>query len=179
MTPQEPIETGHGWLTLINRHSGERLQMRRIRRDGEMWLELQGTLPPNQDGPPLHIHFKEHEEGAVIAGTLAAEVDGAQVRIEQGGLVRLPMGSAHRWWNGGTETLRFDGFARPVVDLDRFLSAIFDVIEQRPRAATAPLLHGPPPVEASKDSDGAHRATVDSGRAVPDHCAGWDSVGSV
>jgi mannose-6-phosphate isomerase-like protein (cupin superfamily) len=132
MTPREPIETQHGWLTLINRHSGERLQMRRIRRDGELWLELQGTLLPNQDGPPLHIHFKEHEEGAVIAGTLAAEVDGAQVRIEQGGLVRLPMGSAHRWWNGGTEPLRFDGFARPVVDLDRFLSATFDVINSGP-----------------------------------------------
>ena len=61
MTPREPIETRHGWLTLINRHSGERLQMRRIRRDGELWLELQGTLPPNQDGPPLHIHFQENE----------------------------------------------------------------------------------------------------------------------
>jgi hypothetical protein len=34
MTPQEPIETGHGCLTLINHHSGERLQLRRIRRDG-------------------------------------------------------------------------------------------------------------------------------------------------
>ena len=179
MTPQEPIETPHGWLTLINRHTGERLQLRRVPRDGEMCLELKGTLPPNQDGPPLHIHFKENEGGTVMAGTLAAEVDGVQVRIEQGGPVRLPMGSAHRWWNGGTETLQFDGFARPVIDLDRFLSAIFDVIEQRPRAATAGVLHGPPPVEASKDSDGAHRATVDSGRAVPNHCAGWDSVGAV
>lgn len=132
MTPQEPIETGHGWLTLINRHSGERLQMRRIRRDGEMWLELQGTLPPNQDGPPLHIHFKENEGGTVMAGTLSAEVDGVQVRIERGGPVRLPMGSAHRWWNGGNETLQFDGFAKPVIDLDRFLSAIFDVLNSGP-----------------------------------------------
>src|SRR5262245_24132149 len=57
-------------------------------------------------GPPLHIHFKEHEEGTVIAGTLAAEVDGVQVRVEQGGLVRLPM--------------------------DRLLSAIFDVINSGP-----------------------------------------------
>ena len=132
MTPQEPIDTQHGWLTLINRHTSERLQLRRVPLDGEMCLELKGTLPPNQDGPPLHIHFKEHEEGSVIAGTLAAKVDGVQVRIEQGGLVRLPMGSAHRWWNGGTETLEFDGFARPVVDLDRFLSATFDVINSGP-----------------------------------------------
>ena len=75
-----------------------------------------------------------------MAGTLAAEVDGVEVRIEQGGPVRLPMGSAHRWWNGGTETLRFDGFARPVVDLDSFLSAIFDVINSGP-ARRPPLFY--------------------------------------
>ena len=132
MTPQEPIETQHGWLTLHNRHTGERLQLRRVLRDGEMCLEVEATLPPNQDGPPLHIHFKEHEEGTVIAGTLAAVVDGVQVRIEQGGLARLPMGSAHRWWNGGTETLRFDGVVRPVIDLDRYLSAAFDVMNSGP-----------------------------------------------
>src|SRR6476661_5089025 len=102
MTPQEPIETPHGWLTLNNRHTSERLLIRRVLRDGEMLLELKGTLPPNQDGPPLHIHFNEHEEGTVIAGTLAAAVDGVQARIEQDGLVRLPMGAAHRWWNAGT-----------------------------------------------------------------------------
>lgn len=132
MTDQERTETPDGWLTLVNRHTRERLMLRRIRREGETCLELKGTLPPNQDGPPLHIHFKEHEEGTVIAGTLAADVNGAQVRVEQGGLVRLPMGCAHRWWNGGADTLHFDGFARPVVDLDRFLSATFDVINSGP-----------------------------------------------
>ena len=75
-----------------------------------------------------------------MAGTLAAEVNGVEVRIEQGGPVRLPMGSAHRWWNGGTETLQFDGFARPVIDLDRFLSATFDVINSGP-ARRPPLFY--------------------------------------
>jgi quercetin dioxygenase-like cupin family protein len=132
MTPQTSIDTPHGWLTATNRHTGERLLMRRLLRDGEMCLEMKGTLPPNQDGPPLHRHFGEHEEGTVIAGTLGGEVDGVKIRVEQGGLVRLPMGSAHRWWNGGTEALQFDGFVTPVVDLDRFLSAIFDVINSGP-----------------------------------------------
>ena len=140
VTAGESIGTEDGWLILRNRHTGERLQMRRVLRDGEMCLELKGTLPPNQDGPPLHIHFVENEEGTVTAGTLAAEVDGVQVRVEQGGPVRLPMGSAHRWWNGGADTLRFDGFARPVVDLDRYLSAIFDVMNSGP-ARRPPLFY--------------------------------------
>lgn len=140
MPPQEPSETPHGWLTLINRHTGEHLQMRRVRRDGEVCLQLRGTLPPNREGPPLHIHFNELEEGTVVAGTLAAEVDGVQLRVEQGGDVRLPMGCAHRWWNGGTEMLRFDGLVRPVVDLDRYLAAVFDVMNSGP-ARRPPLFY--------------------------------------
>ena len=65
-----------GWKVLHNRHTGERLELRRIVRDGEMALELKGGLAPRQDGPPLHMHFQEDEMGTVIAGTLSAEVDG-------------------------------------------------------------------------------------------------------
>jgi quercetin dioxygenase-like cupin family protein len=128
MSPHASPEESDGWLTLVNRHTGERLQLRRVVREGQMCLELKGSLPPNQEGPPLHIHVYEHEEGTVIAGTLAAEVDGAVVRVEAGGIARLPMGSAHRWWNGGNEMLLFEGFATPVVDLDRYLAAVFDVV---------------------------------------------------
>ena len=35
MTPHDPIGTRHGWLTLNNRHTGECLHMRRVRRDGD------------------------------------------------------------------------------------------------------------------------------------------------
>ena len=42
------------------------------------------------------------------------------------------MGSAHRWWNEGDEPLEFVGHARPVVDLDRYLQAVFDVINNSP-----------------------------------------------
>jgi hypothetical protein len=45
-------------------------------------LELKGSLPPRQDGPPLHVHYREHEEGTVVAGTLSAEVDGRQLQVK-------------------------------------------------------------------------------------------------
>jgi len=57
-------------LVVENRHTGERLALRRVMRDGQLCLELKGTLPPRQEGPPLHIHHVEIEEGRVIAGTL-------------------------------------------------------------------------------------------------------------
>src|SRR5262245_47413592 len=115
-----------GWLTLRNRHTGEELNLRRVVRDGQVCLEQKGTLPPRREGPPLHIHYKEYEEGRVVAGTLSGEVDGRRIQVEAGGIVPLPIGSAHRWWNDGDELLVFEGLTKPVVDLDVYLKAAFE-----------------------------------------------------
>jgi len=135
-----PAAPSQGWRTLNNRHTGECLQLRRIVRDGTMCLELRGTLPPRQDGPPLHVHYYEHEEGTVVAGTLSAEVDGRQRQVEAGGTAVLPAGSAHRWWNAGDETLVLEGLAKPVVDLDVYFAAAFEVLNSGP-ANRPPLFY--------------------------------------
>jgi quercetin dioxygenase-like cupin family protein len=140
MSPNASPRESDGWLALVNRHTGERLELRRVVRGGQVCLEMKGSLPPNQAGPPRHIHLHEHEEGTVVAGTLGAEVDGAVVHVDTGGTARLPMGSAHRWWNDGHEMLRFEGFATPVIDLDRYLAAVFDVINSGP-AQRPPLFY--------------------------------------
>ena len=119
-------------LILENRHTGERLALRRVRRGDEVWLELKGSLPPHKEGPPLHIHFAEDEEGRVNAGALSAACDGRRITGGPGESTTFPRGSAHRWWNEGNETLEFEGYARPVVDLDRYLQAIFEVINAGP-----------------------------------------------
>ena len=59
-------------LIIENRHNDERLAMRRVKRGDEVWLELKGSLPPHRQGPPLHIHDAEDEEGVVRSGTLSA-----------------------------------------------------------------------------------------------------------
>ena len=73
-------ETNVSSLILENRHSGERLSLRRLPRGGEVWLELKGSLPPHREGPPMHIHVAEDEEGTVQSGTLSAVIDGRQAR---------------------------------------------------------------------------------------------------
>ena len=37
-------------------------------------------------------------------------------------------GVPHRWWNAGEDLLEFNGRIVPVIDLDRFLQAIFAVV---------------------------------------------------
>ena len=116
-------------LRLENRHTGEVLRMRRMRdAQGRVVLILEGTLPPGAGGPPLHVHIQEHEEGVVNAGTLGALVGGKQIIVPAGGAVALPAGIAHRWWNAGDDLLEFNGQVVPVADLDRFLQAVFAVL---------------------------------------------------
>lgn len=115
-------------LRLVNRHTGEVLELRRLDRSGECVLELRGTLPPHREGPPLHIHHLEDEEGRVLAGTLSATLGGRRIDAGPGQEIQLPRGIPHRWWNGGSEPLAFEGLVRPVVDLDRYLQAVFEVM---------------------------------------------------
>jgi len=120
-------------LVLENRHSGERLALRRVMRDGVLSLELKGSLPPRNEGPPLHIHHVEIEEGQVIAGTLGAMLNGQRLRLTTGQRAQFPAGAPHRWWNDGDDTLFFEGYSAPLADLDRYLQAAFEVLNAGPR----------------------------------------------
>jgi mannose-6-phosphate isomerase-like protein (cupin superfamily) len=133
-------ENGGDTIHLENRHTGERLAIRRVMRGNEVWLELTGSLPAHAEGPPMHVHFEENEEGRVNSGTLSAVLNGRRMTFGTGESVSFPRGQAHRWWNGGDEPLEFQGYARPAVDLDRYLQAIFEVLNAGP-AGRPPLFY--------------------------------------
>jgi mannose-6-phosphate isomerase-like protein (cupin superfamily) len=124
--------SGSGTITLENRHTGERLALRRVKRGNELWLELKGSLPPHREGPPMHVHFAEDEQGHIRSGTLSVVINGRRITAGPGESTVIPRGSAHRWWNEGNEPLEFEGYARPVVDLDRYLQAVFEVMNAGP-----------------------------------------------
>jgi len=117
------------FLTLVNRHTGEVLKLRRFRNaDGQVILTLDGTLPAHSSGPPVHVHFQEREEGSVKAGTLGARVGDQKIVVPTGGSAVFAPGVVHAWWNAGEDLLEFSGRAIPVVDLDRYLQGVFAVL---------------------------------------------------
>lgn len=89
--------------------------MRRLRLEGQVVLELRGALPPHSEGPPLHVHLAEDEDGLVTVGTLTALVGERRIQAGPGDQVKLPRAVAHRWWNEGDEPLAFVGYVRPPV----------------------------------------------------------------
>lgn len=122
-----------GFLLLENRITGETLNIRRERdADGQVILTIDGSLPPHKDGPPLHVHFHQREEGVVKSGSLGAQIGKEKVVVPTGGSGIFPAGVAHKWWNAGDERLELSGRVVPAGDLDRFLQAIFAVLNASP-----------------------------------------------
>ena len=119
-------------LRLENRHTGEVVELRRLNQNGEVIIEVRGTVPAHSEGPPMHIHHAQDEEGVVTVGTLSALVGGRRIDAGPGEIARLPRGVPHRWWNQGDEPLAFEGHVRPAVDFDRYLQAVFEVMNAGP-----------------------------------------------
>ena len=117
------------FLRLENRHTGEILRMCRVRdASGQIVLTIDGSLPAGMSGPPIHVHFRQREEGRVNAGSLGAQVGNAKIVVPTGGTAVFPAGIVHSWWNAGEDLLEFSGRAIPAVDLDRYLQGLFAVL---------------------------------------------------
>ena len=117
------------FLRLENRHTGEILRMRRVRgTEGQTVLNIEGSLPPRMSGPPVHVHFHQREEGSVKAGLLGARVGNETIVVSAGGTAVFPAGVVHAWWNAGEDLLELSGRAVPAGDLDRYLQAVFAVL---------------------------------------------------
>ncbi|MEP7325862.1 MAG: hypothetical protein ABI836_07940 [Gemmatimonadota bacterium] len=71
-------------LILKNRTSGEVMALRRVKRGGEVWVELKGSLTPHREGPPLHIQLVEDEEGQIKSGTVAFVFNGISGWVRRG-----------------------------------------------------------------------------------------------
>jgi len=107
--------------------------MRRMRdAQGQTILVIEGSLPPGASGPPAHVHFQQREEGTVKAGTLGARIGKETVRVPAGGTGVFPAGVVHKWWNAGEDLLELSGRAIPAGDLDRYLQALFAVLNASP-----------------------------------------------
>jgi quercetin dioxygenase-like cupin family protein len=117
------------FLQLENRRTGEILRMRRVRdAEGQTILAVEGSLPPRASGPPPHIHFHLREEVAVKAGSLGVRVGKEKIVVPAGGTAVFPSGVIHAWWNAGDDLLELSGRAIPAGDLDRYLQALFAVL---------------------------------------------------
>lgn len=122
-------ELSERFLSVENHHTGEILRMRRVRGlDGHTVLVLEGSLPPGTSGPPFHVHVDSRETIVVKSGLLGVRIGREKFDVPPGENAVVPAGAWHTWWNAGNEPLETSGRAVPASDLDRFIQAMFAVV---------------------------------------------------
>ena len=107
-------------VTIENPVSGERFTFLRTAADtGGEFLEMELAVPPGGEVPIPHLHARQEEAFAVLAGTLRCRVGGGGPRtLGPGGAVVVPPGVGHAWWNAGAEELRLRVTFRPALQVE-------------------------------------------------------------
>lgn len=112
---------------------GEWLELERSSAaNGTEELRMTGSLLARREGPPPHLHFEEDEHVEVVSGRASVLLEGKRLELEAGQRISFPKGSVHTWWNDGDDDVVIRGVATPVIDLDRYLQAVFEVLDAGP-----------------------------------------------
>ena len=120
-------------LRLENRHTGEILDLWRERRNGETILNLRGSLPAQERGPPA-AHPSPRGRGRGGDGRHPVRAGGRQT-CHRGNRPACPAPEGHPpplVERGETSRWRSRGCTRPGVDLDRYLQAVFEIMNAGP-----------------------------------------------
>ena len=73
-----------------------------------------------------HVHYLQEEAVRVARGRLGYQVLGGEPQFAgPGELVVWPAGTAHKWWNAGTDELKMTGWCMPPDNVEFFLGALF------------------------------------------------------
>jgi quercetin dioxygenase-like cupin family protein len=71
------------------------------------------VVPPNQGGPPTHIHSREDELFICVAGEVTVELDGDVHVLPPGSLLLMPRGVPHMFYNAGDQEARIIAVVSP------------------------------------------------------------------
>lgn len=110
----------------IENITGEQLTFVRITiKDGIESVEVENVVQPNA-GPPMHVHYKQDECLTVVSGKMGyQDLGGEKKYAGMGETVLFKVGTAHKFWNAGSEVLRCTGYVSPPANLIYFLSEIY------------------------------------------------------
>lgn len=129
-------------LKIELKNRGERLELRRVKTaNGTDELHMTGSLLARREGPPPHIHLEEDEYAEVLSGIASIKADGKLLTLKPGERSHFPKGGLHTYSNDADEELIFRTVATPVVDLDRYLQAIFQVLDAGPSNRPPPIFY--------------------------------------
>jgi mannose-6-phosphate isomerase-like protein (cupin superfamily) len=116
--------------TITNPLTGERLVFHRTASDtdGEYVL-VEAIVQPDGFVAAGHVHPFQSEHFEVLSGTLGIRVGRRTLLAGPGDTVTVEPGTAHRFWNAGTDEARFMCEVRPALLFEQLLETMFGLAE--------------------------------------------------
>ena len=87
-----------------------------VRSATEDALEVEAVYQPGSPPPPMHLHPEQDEHFEVLAGTIAATVDGEARTYGVGDTFTVPRNTPHTMGNGGGDEARVIWRTEPALD---------------------------------------------------------------
>jgi mannose-6-phosphate isomerase-like protein (cupin superfamily) len=117
------IRTGD---TIVNPITGERVTFLATSADtnGEA-VVIETVVQPDGFVAAAHVHPSQSERFAVAAGTLGLKVGREKMTLGPGEVATVEARTAHRFWNAGTEPVRFVCEVRPARQFESLLETMF------------------------------------------------------
>jgi mannose-6-phosphate isomerase-like protein (cupin superfamily) len=91
--------------------------------NGEL-LKVRAEIPAGTPWVPLHYHLTFTEGFEVLEGRLDLRVGEDRLVLGSGESVMVPLGTAHRFWNAGSEPAVFEAEIRPARKMEQSLRAM-------------------------------------------------------
>jgi uncharacterized cupin superfamily protein len=115
----------------IKNHLGEELIFHRMEMHGEeQRLIIETYLAPNGK-PMMHTHHLQDETLIVLHGKMGYKIEGGEEGIATiGHKITFNRGTAHRFWNAGTDELNCYGWIKPAHNMVFYLTALFNAINE-------------------------------------------------
>jgi mannose-6-phosphate isomerase-like protein (cupin superfamily) len=116
---------------LHNPVTGERVKwhLRSADTDGKL-VRAEWWARPGGGVTFEHVHRDAEERFEVLAGHLAAELDGKRVDVGPRERIALPAGIPHRWWNAGGEDLHFFLEIEPPGHFEQTIETLFGLARE-------------------------------------------------
>jgi quercetin dioxygenase-like cupin family protein len=112
--------------TIENSITGERLVFLQTASEtnGEL-VVVEAFVQPGGCVAAAHVHPEQEERFHVLGGTLRLRLGNETVEVSAGGRVTVPAGTAHRFWNAGTDEAHFLCEVRPALHFEQLLETMF------------------------------------------------------
>jgi mannose-6-phosphate isomerase-like protein (cupin superfamily) len=123
-------DVAHGTTTNLDRTienpvTGERFTFLATAEEtnGEL-LKVKAEIPAGTPGVPLHYHLTFTEGFEVLEGRLDLRVGEDYLVLGSGESAMVPLGTAHRFWNGASKPAVFEAEIRPARKMEQSLRAM-------------------------------------------------------